>query len=222
MLTQFLGSLRVCPICSSDLKFRSKDSVLCAGCLEKLKTCRPHRSLKPYPFLALYEWPRNHLLRHLVYSLKRCQSESVFVSLAQAFIDQHFLFISEFFRDFTEGGKRPALLCPAPAKKGKQKDHAYLWAKAFERLGYGTLFCGLERMSVKPQKELPRNLRKQITMRLSATAYDLPPGPIVFLDDVHATGATARAAFHALQKPTQFAVWVLFSRERQVENTSHF
>jgi predicted amidophosphoribosyltransferase len=45
------------------------------------------------------------------------------------------------------------------------------------------------------------------------------PGPIVFVDDVITSGATAMAAYMALEDPSRFEVWTLANRPKLARQT---
>jgi len=106
-----------------------------------------------------------------------------------------------------------AVLVPAPPSKKYKTDHALDFSRALEkRTGY-PIVRGLQRVDGLEQKGLTREKRRQI--KLNCT-LGVPPGlTIIFVDDLITTGATARAAWLAFQKPSAFEAWTLACRPSQ-------
>ena len=104
---------------------------------------------------------------------------------------------------------------PAPAKKSGEEDHAYCWAKALAEFTGGRLESNLKRVDQGSQKKKSvgerRQTRTEIVTRLQSK------DPIVFVDDIIASGSTALAAIKALGEEENIEVWTLAFRPKLAE-----
>lgn len=86
------------------------------------------------------------------------------------------------------------------------EDHASAWARALGQiLGYPTSPLLL----VDPQKQARLTRPQRFNRRFSAS---LAGKSVILVDDILTTGATAKAAFVALNRPENFTIWTLFYR----------
>ena len=106
------------------------------------------------------------------------------------------------------------VFCPAPAAIAGQIDHAYLWAEALAHQWGVSMVNILKRGSLRTQKTLDVDQRRETTMELWE-GHSVPEGAkIIFVDDVITTGSTARAAWSVLGKPRRFEVWTVACRAK--------
>lgn len=128
-------------------------------------------------------------------------------------------------------GKRDWLVIPPPGRSGYgERDHAGALAEALALANPGTLQEELEmlervgesrRARAKSQKLKSRDERSRIEFRVSdfAKSRVRRAAGFLFVDDVIATGATAKAAWIALGKPRAFESWAIAFKVRELEPT---
>ena len=96
------------------------------------------------------------------------------------------------------------------------RHHALEWARA---LGARNNLPVLDILRVQKKPTSMRGLRKRERLRalsfglargLSISSCQLPP--IVFVDDVYTTGATARAAWKSMGEPPDFSIFCFAER----------
>lgn len=133
------------------------------------------------------------------------------------------LWASEFYRRAMIGkllgARRNWVLIPPPGRSGfGEPDHAGALAEMLSTMSGGSLWFegdAFERVGKsrreKSQKEKSRAERAAIAFRVSESAKHRFPraAGFIFIDDVIATGATARAAWIALGKPRAFESWAI-------------
>jgi len=107
---------------------------------------------------------------------------------------------------------RPVVV-PAPPRKRNHRDHAWVLAREIADVIPGAeLHSVLTRTSRHSQKNRGREERRLVSFEYSAP---IPPDrPVLFVDDVITTGATAVAAYNALNTPKSFHIWALAYRCR--------
>ena len=99
---------------------------------------------------------------------------------------------------------------------GRHRLHALYWAEGIAQILGAQLHDPLRSENLGKQKERNREershrafvLAEEFTQILTDSREDL----WIFADDVFTTGATAKAAFLALQSPPHFEVWCLGQR----------
>ena len=102
---------------------------------------------------------------------------------------------------------------PAPPRIHQTRDHAYAWGQALARCYGGTVLPLLRRGQSGEQKS--RALAERAKSTMSYFGQTLPENPrLIFVDDLIASGYTAKAAFEALGKPEHFEVWTVAHRPR--------
>jgi predicted amidophosphoribosyltransferase len=122
-------------------------------------------------------------------------------------------------------GKRGWLVIPPPGRSGYgERDHAGGLAEALAAANVdyflpetGALERVGESRRAKSQKLKSRDERLRVEFRIAESAKNRirhAPG-FLFIDDVIATGATARAAWAALGKPHAFESWAIAYKVRE-------
>jgi hypothetical protein len=104
-----------------------------------------------------------------------------------------------------------------PRSRRGDRDHAWLLAHLF-REAYGSgrvvpLSYPPGPLTIGRQKH--RGLRGRSEIEFAEVLEDISSiDRWIFIDDVITSGATARAAFHALKKPQRYEVWTLVDRAK--------
>lgn len=116
---------------------------------------------------------------------------------------------------------RPASFCVTlpPRKPGRERDHAWALADGFARLWRAPLWDGLQ-FDADPFEHLPQKRKTAAERRQRRFRPCQPPPPAAawtLVDDVVTSGATARAVYEALGRPSQFEVWALAARPPAAE-----
>lgn len=111
-----------------------------------------------------------------------------------------------------------SVLAP-PGRSGRfEFNHAGRLAAAFAEGAGMHLERGLTGERHRAQKLLSRRARSEIRFKFCKAPAERPR--FLFLDDVLATGATARAVWQALGRPAQFEAWALAYREPRLAGTA--
>lgn len=210
---RFLACLRMCPRCQLT---HSHVDIVCVQCWNELKELirEPLKiSSSSYDYAmdvyALFHWTEelDHEIRKLIYLLKHARSGFLYEKLAIEFLWRRV------------GRKRPlspdAVMIPSPPRQIGNKDHAYFLAEKFSQLTHWPIVNCLHRVFSGEQKLRSVNQRQKVQHVLENRLLNTKNlGRIIFVDDVITSGATARAAFHALGRPKAFEVWALAFRPK--------
>ena len=186
-------------------------SWLCNSCwkaVEKEYLCSKncYRAEKKLPHFRLLDWHEdNHqLIKLLISSLKQGGPNFIFKRLTLEMFSRFIYF------DLWDKKTSPIFI-PAPSNSKTKEDHAFKLAEALN-FYYGAELkdCLKRDFSFDSQKLKSKNKRSLIEMKSVSL---IPENRIfVFVDDVLTTGATARAAFLALNKPKNFFIFSLVWR----------
>lgn len=214
-----------CPSCGLSA------TTLCARCWYVLNEVGEHRSpaarglltIETEPFVqrALYWWddrvPRpSNILREVILASKEHPSSATMNLWAREFCRRAML-------DGLLSSRRNWVVIPPPGRSGMgEDDHAGALASAFTAVSGGGFFCEIhafERVgkSRSSQKTKSRGERAEIEFRIAVPAkkrLERAAG-FIFIDDVLATGATARAAWVALGRPHAFECWTIAAKVRE-------
>ena len=180
--------------------------------------------IEPFVQRVLYLWDDRHprpanVLREVILTSKEHPSQEMMR-----------LWAGEIYRRATLGGllvsKRDWILIPPPGRSGLgEEDHAGAMARELSAVCGGALTfenhvlerVGLGRQQKFSQKTKSRTERSKIEFRISIPArkrIERAAG-FIFIDDVIATGATAKAAWIALGKPRAFESWAIALKVRE-------
>jgi predicted amidophosphoribosyltransferase len=196
---------RSCAECGSG---RFPLDVLCEECWRRLEPSRLAHVAREGEPLELYSYLlwRDDSVGNLLRSLKGPNHVSAFRRLA-------FEFSNERSRLSRPG---EIVFIPAPPRTPGAIDHAHLWAEELSRYWGAPVLACLKRVEGSEQKRLSavdRN-KKRLELMKNVEGPNCGRNRIIFCDDVYTTGATARAAFRALGKPSAFEVWTVACRPR--------
>ncbi len=203
--------LDTCTACGS---FSKGDSLFCAICeiqLLKLRNESKERSITfenlntEIPVNSVFPWnpQQSDGLSSLLLKLKGCRREAPYRYWARQILLERIQ--NSIFLEDPE-----TILIPSPARNKEQQDHAYKLTKALSDMTGWRLHNPLVRDNVGTQKT--RNLSQRRRIRLGNPEKFTTSQPIIFVDDVVTTGATAIAAYRSLGCPKNFEVWCLAYR----------
>lgn len=204
----FLRYIRACAVCQ---KFYPPTDWLCRACWRRLESelLPPddvYRVEKNLPHLRLFDWheENDRFMRRLIDSLKGGGPEFVFERLGMECFSR-FVHIPLWAKN-----ERPVFV-PAPPRGDPLKDHARCLAKALAWRFNGEV-CPVLRKKRGDASQRQKTRRERGLIELLTAEGLKKDAPCVFADDTLTTGATARAAFRALERPKQFFVFTLAYR----------
>jgi len=205
LLDKIYKSIRLCKKCGkSDFKI----DLFCEDCWQEIYSRHEHKvfrvighqeiEFKIYSMFLYQE--ESEEIKCMINSLKGGWGVDVHKRLAKKFIAKW----------LSTNNAQKFVFVPAPPRILGAKDHAYRWAEALSRELNTNVSCPLRRVTQDEQKRLQKKARW--TRKLICSQDFNNSFPIVFLDDLITTGATAYAAWEALNKPQNFQVWTLAYR----------
>jgi predicted amidophosphoribosyltransferase len=200
--------LGLCPSCGG------ASSGICEACWAGWKRDGPWLvRARPFPQRSLLRWEESNekSVQRLVLSMKERPRRSSLriwaneLSLALA----------------AEWGRAEILIVHPPGRSGRRElDHAGALAAEVARCLAVPLGPELRRLQARRswgQKLASRRSRHELEFVTEAAAREALRArakPVVFVDDVLTSGATAEAAWRALGEPPGFQAWSIFGRDR--------
>jgi len=152
--------------------------------------------------IRLFDWDleNDYFIRLFLTSLKKGGHFFIFQQMALAL----------FFRlSQVRSLDKNTVLVPAPASSDRHfKDHAFCLASAFSHLSGFNVYSPLYRKT-SPEEAQKRKNKLERRKILLYNKSELIIKPMIFVDDVLTTGATARAAYKALGEPENFMIITL-------------
>jgi predicted amidophosphoribosyltransferase len=198
---QFKNFFNSCYACASFLTVEQDG--FCKECAQKLLSYRSlgQIRLEEFKMTYLYDWipDQNRPLSLLLEDMKDGNNPMRSEYFGKKLLFEFLKFRSDF---------RNVVVIPAPSKVQGKKDHAFLLASSLAKTAGWELISPLSRTNSGAQKNKSKQARGtvQFTNFESFSFHRFKDQPVLFVDDIVTTGATARAAYVALGRPKHFEV----------------
>ncbi len=194
-----IAKFNVCLICKLP-GFREHH--LCRHCALELRSLQSPvvRQVEGLVARSLFSWREGGArgLADLVYALKGRDDAHSWFELAVWMVDR-----------FERAPTGPAVFVPVP---GAEPNHALGLARALARVVGADVMSALLPVKKRSQKALTKSERRTIEFGSRGARLCSDYNTVLIVDDVITTGATAEAAFRALDRPENCEVWCLLDR----------
>ena len=162
--------------------------------------------------IRLFDWyeENDFFIRLLLNSLKKGAPEFIFNELSQELL-RRIIHVRSL--------RTNNVIIPAPAEKSHFKDHAFCLASSLANLTGYSVQSPLSRVTAdeggKLRKQKLQSKAERRKVHFQTKKY-FSYKSCIFVDDILTTGATALAAYKALNKPSSFLVMTLAWRHTLV------
>ncbi len=203
-LGQWLIRIESCYSCGRSISLSEK---ICPLCLEpilnEISFVRRRRSTHcSHPSLSLLSWDgRSQGVCDLVGLVKGKRSKKLIEKLCLQFVSEINFHKNE-----------PLVFVGVEGRVHGFRSHSYLMASCLSQIWSRCFVILRHKGAQSPQKKQSVEFRRRTALYSEKGLDFTRTYKYVFVDDIITSGATAQAAYEALDKPASFEIWTLFDR----------